>query len=156
MTPVPDLWWSPTEGLFLQRFGAPSYLPLLDGREQPLIGRRSVSVLPEDAVRLCADGGTDYIRVGETVSTEDRSDTYRLASGPQAMYLEPVDTNQPHVIEIAEHAWTMKHPVTCRAKLFHCKVHQAALKSEPLGDKLGRFVCGVGYSGYLVIGEPTT
>jgi hypothetical protein len=156
MTRVPDLWWSPSQGLFLRRPGAQSYTPVLDDREQALINRRNVPELPADAVSLRQDMGSDYIRVGETVSTEDRSDTYRLSLGPQAMYLEPVDTDQPHVIDIAEQAWTMKHPVTCRAKLFHCSVHKAALNSEPLGDRIGRFACTVGYDGFLVLGEATT
>lgn len=156
MTRIPDLWWSPSEGLFLRRPGSQSYAHVLSDEERLVVGRANRRALPADTVPLEENTGSDYIRVGETVSTEDHSDTYRLALGPQQMYLEPVDTDQPHVIEIAEHAWTMKHPVTCRAQLFHCTVHKAALKSEPLGDQLGRFSCTVGYDGFLVIGEATT
>jgi hypothetical protein len=155
MTRVPNLWWSPSEGLFSQRPGALSYTPVLDGREQQLISRRSQPELPADAVRLREDMGSDYIRVGETVSTQDRSDTYRLALGPQTMYLEPIDTGQPHIIHVEKEQWTMKHPLTCRAQLFECPVHAAALRSEP-GIRLGRFVCTVGYDGFLVLGETTT
>jgi hypothetical protein len=155
MTRVPNLWWSPSEGLFLRRPGALSYTPVLDGREQQLINRRPVPELPVDAVELAQHLGADYIRVGETVSTQDHSDTYRLALGPQTMYLEPVDTGQPHIIHVEEKQWTMKHPLTCRTQLFECPVHAAALRSDP-GIRLGRFVCTVGYDGFLVLGEATT
>lgn len=156
MTRTPDLWWSPSEGLFLRPPGSQGYKAVLSEREQVLVSRVSRRSLPDDAVQLRQDMGSDYIRVGEVVSTEDGGDSYRLTLGPQRMYLEPVDTGRPHVIVLAENGWTMKHPVTCRAQLFHCPVHKAALASEPLGDQLGRFVCTVGYDGFLVIGEETT
>lgn len=155
MTRIPDLWWSPSQGLFLRRQGALNYTPVLNEREQMLINRKNVADLPADVVALREDFGSDYIRVGEMVSTETGEDSYRLALGPQRMYLEPVDFGQPHVVELGTDGWTMKHPLTCRAQLFQCPVHKAALKSEPLSNRLGRFTCTVGYDGFLVIGEET-
>jgi hypothetical protein len=152
MNNIPDLWWSPSSGLFHRYPGESFYRRGLSETEQPMHWGAEHQVLPRDAVQL-RGAFSDYIRVGETVSTKDHTDTYRLVNGPQAMYLEPVDTGEPHVIQLAEHGWTMKHPVTCRAQLFGCPVHQAALNSEPLGDRLGRFACTVGYDGFLVIGE---
>ena len=148
---MPELWWSPSREVIFERGSKHDQFVPAMGRG--FAGRVPESGLPEDAVRLDRDRGTAYIRVGELISTKDRSDTYRLANGPQAMFLEPVDTGQPHVIELNENGWTMKHPVTCRARLFHCPVHKAAVDSEPLGNQLGRFVCTVDDEGFLVIGE---
>lgn len=151
MHDMPELWWSPEDGLIEREDGMLWLLtkgPLLEDGDAPL---------PADAVKLDRDRGTDYIRVGELISIQDGSDTYRLAMSPQRfMYLEPVDTGTPHAIALAENGWTMKHPVSCRAQLFHCPVHQAALKSEPIQHDLGRYTCTVGYDGFLVIGEETT
>lgn len=144
MTDIPDLWWSPTHGLIKREEGL--YWLLTNG---PLLE----DGMPVDAVRLDKDRGTDYIRVGEMVSTQDGSDSYRLALGPQRMYLEPVDFGEPHVIELDGQGWTIKHPVICRTRIFDCPVHQAALNSEQLGDRLGRFYCTIDDESFLVIGE---
>jgi hypothetical protein len=147
MMGMPDLWWSPSEGLIEREDGLCWLLtkgPLLEDGDAPL---------PADAVRLCQDMGSDYIRVGEMVSTEDGADSYRLALGPQRMYLEPIDFGEPHLIALARDGWTIKHPVTCRPNLFACRFNRAAKFSEPLGDRLGRFHCTIDDEGFLVLGE---
>jgi hypothetical protein len=156
MTRIPDLWWSPGEGLFHRRPGDHHPTRVLTAAEFPAHERGTWDRVPEDAVRLRQDMGSDYIRVGETIATQDRQDVYILASGPQTMYLEPVDTGAPHVIAFAENGWTMKHPLGCRAQLFQCPVHKAALKSEPFDRRQGRFACTANYDGFLVIGEETS
>ena len=151
MTRVPNLWWSPSEGLFHQYPGEQQYRPLLNGDERRVPWRAERAELPEDAVRLREDFGADYIRVGERISTQDRSDTYVLASGPYSMYLEPVDTGQGHVIELDSNGWVIKHPLPCRANLFGCAFNRAAVTIQ--GAELGRYTCWLNETGALVIGE---
>lgn len=150
MTRIPDLWWSPSEGLFHRYPGQFTFRPVLDESERHR-QRAERAKLPEDAVRLCEDFGADYIRVGETVSTQDHADTYRLASGPTAMYLEPVDTGAGHVIELSANGWVIKHPLPCRPNLFACAFNRAAVTIE--GAQLGRYTCWLGETDELVIGE---
>jgi hypothetical protein len=148
MTSIPDLWWSPTHGLIKREDGLCWLLtngPLLEDGDAPL---------PADAIRLDEYRGPDYIRVGETIATENHQDTYRLTMSPKRlMYLEPVDTGEPHVIEVDEQGWTIKHPLPCRAQLFDCLVHKAALDTELVGTPVGRFACRADGDGYLVIGK---
>src|SRR4051812_21434344 len=153
MTRVPDLWWSPSEGLFHRRPGDHNPTRVLTAAEFPAHERGTWDRLPQDAVQLVADPGSDYIRVGEMVSTEDGADSYRLALGPQRMYLEPIDFGEPHLIALARDGWTIKHPVTCRPNLFACRFNRAAKFSGPLGDRLGRFYCTIDDEGFLVLGE---
>lgn len=151
MTRVPDLWWSPSLGLFHRRPGDHNPTRLVSGDERTTFEHGTWDRLPEDAVRLCEDFGAAYIRVGETISTQDRSDTYRLASGPYAMYLEPVDTGEGHVIELSPNGWVIKHPLPCRANLFGCAFNRAAVTIQ--GAELGRYTCSLDETGALVIGE---
>lgn len=152
MTRVPDLWWSPSKGLFHRSPGEQAYRLLLTHGENLATWRAHRTSLPEDAVRLCEDFGADYIRVGELISTQDRSDTYRLANGPQAMYLEPVNTGEGHIIQLAANGWTIKHPLSCRPNLFACRFNRAAVTST-IQHQLGRFECTLDDAGHLVIGR---
>lgn len=152
MTHIPDLWWSPSKGLFHRPPGDRFYTTVMHDDETNVAPRNvRRGPLPKDAVRL-GEEISDYIRVGEMVSTKDRSDSYWLASGPQAMYLEPIDFGEGHIIELAEEGWTIKHPLSCRPNLFACEFNAAARASEPTG-LLGRFRCRVDGEGLLVIDE---
>lgn len=93
MTHIPDLWWSPSKGLFHRFPGERFYRPILNERQNNATWRAYLKALPEDAIRLGKEIW-DFIRVGEQVSTQDRSQTFILVSGPQAMHLEPVDTDE--------------------------------------------------------------
>jgi hypothetical protein len=60
---------------------------------------------------------------------------------------------EEHVIELRENGWTIKHPLSCRPALFDCPVNRAA--ERDLTDRSvlrGRFWCGLGGDGGLVMG----
>lgn len=151
MTRVPELWWSPSQGLFHRFLAEQLYRPLLNEVEGVAVWRAYCTDLPGDAVRLREDMGSDYIRVGERISTKDGSDKYILANSQYTMYLEPVDTDEGHVIQLDEEGWTIKHPLACCPNLFACPFNKAAVRLD--GVVLGRYRCWVNPSSELVLGE---
>ncbi|MEU7904143.1 DUF6085 family protein [Actinoplanes sp. NPDC049118] len=63
------------------------------------------------------------------------------------------DEDPHHVIEFRTNGWTIKHPLSCRPRLFDCEVNRVADEclTEPPAS-LGRFVCSV-VAGRFVLGE---
>lgn len=59
-----------------------------------------------------------------------------------------------HVIDFAEHGWTIMHPlVGCGLYLFECPVNEAAGRGVPRPDRYARFRCDVDSDGRLVVGQ---
>lgn len=125
MTDFPDLWWSPGREVLFEK------------RLQYVAGRlfRCVPVY-----------GRGFS--GEVAEEWLPQDAIRVC-------LDGEVAEEPHIIALTENGWTLRHPGTCQSPLLQCPVNKAAVRSEPLGDRLGRFVCTVDDEGFLVIGEPT-
>lgn len=59
-----------------------------------------------------------------------------------------------HVIDFAEHGWTIMHPlIGCGMDLFDCPVNEAAERGVPRPARYARFRCDVNDAGRLVVGQ---
>jgi hypothetical protein len=60
----------------------------------------------------------------------------------------------PHVIDLRDDGWTIKHPLSCRPHLFECAVNLAAGQAlvEPPSFR-GRYQCEVADDGMFTIGD---
>jgi hypothetical protein len=58
-----------------------------------------------------------------------------------------------HVVDVAEHGWTLMHPlIGCGQDLFGCLVNEAAERGFARPDRYGRYRCDVDGNGRLVVG----
>ncbi|GIJ36705.1 DUF6085 family protein [Micromonospora andamanensis] len=65
------------------------------------------------------------------------------------------DDDPRHVIEFRADGWTLKHPLSCRPRLFECRFSDAAQALDGPPTALGRYVVDLsddGQGGCLVIG----
>jgi len=60
----------------------------------------------------------------------------------------------PHVIDLREDGFTIRHPMSCRPTLFDCPIWQAARRglTEP-PDEPGRYTCDLDPDGSFLLGE---
>jgi hypothetical protein len=74
---------------------------------------------------------------------------------PPLVLVAAESDDEMHVIDLRANGWTIKHPLSCRPKLFDCAVNRAAERSltEP-PNALGRFECWVDDHGFHISTEP--
>jgi hypothetical protein len=97
---------------------------------------RHVEASPEDHVAALVDAALDA-----------------LSAAWHLVPREPGDEH--HVLDVREDGWTLKHPLTCRPRLFECQANVAAERLPDRPAEIGRYRVTVDQVTWeLVIGEP--
>lgn len=66
--------------------------------------------------------------------------------------LAALDVDQPyHVLDVRENGWTLKHPLSCRPRLFDCPVNVACEQLDGPPAEVGRWAVDVGEDGGLLV-----
>lgn len=64
------------------------------------------------------------------------------------------DTDPRHIIDLRDGGWTIKHPLSCRPKLFDCPVNRAAERDLAVRPAaVGRYECGIDDGDFVIRAE---